>query len=185
MRRCILTPRATKFRAVSLCLTTAATLWLNNPAVAESLKSQRVLLAQETASSCRQVTANNVLNVRREPSLEAAVVGTIAARRNVTIQNQGDKGWVPIVAPVEGYVFAEYLADCPSVPIPPSLCRAVQTDIGGLNVRREPSVEAAIIGQVANGRRVTIENQGDKGWVPINVPLNGYVSAQYLAPCTQ
>ncbi|MGB3207174.1 MAG: SH3 domain-containing protein [Crinalium sp.] len=61
---------------------------------------------------CRKVTATGGLNVRQQPSINSRIVGRVANRRNVTIRNLGDNGWVRISAPLRGYVAANYLRYC-------------------------------------------------------------------------
>ncbi|WP_226587993.1 SH3 domain-containing protein [Microseira wollei] len=52
-----------------------------------------------------------------------------------------------------------------------------------MNVHQAPSTDGESVGVVANGRRVTIANLGTDGWVPITVPLRGYVQSENLAYC--
>jgi uncharacterized protein YgiM (DUF1202 family) len=66
----------------------------------------------------------------------------------------------------------------------------------GLNVRRQPTANSEAIGIIDSarnmtiqslgekGRRVTIESVGTDGWVPITVPLRGYVQTENLAYCS-
>lgn len=154
----------------------------SSTAQATPLSEQRqFLLAQ--ASSCRQVLARNGLYVRREPSVYSATVGIIDYNRNVTLENLGSNGWVPISAPLVGYVYANYLGVCDTASAPPpSNCRRV-TSATGTYVWQTPSNTGANMGLVENGRRVTIENLGSNGWVPITVPMQGYVPAENLAYC--
>ena len=63
--------------------------------------------------NCREVSQRGSLYVRREPSTNSAVVGVVPNGRNVTIENLGTNGWVPISAPLEGYVSAANLTYCP------------------------------------------------------------------------
>lgn len=135
----------------------------------------------QVSDNCRQVSARSGLYVRREPTVYSTALGIIASGRYVTIENGGTKNWVPISAPLKGYVFTDYLTSCQSPP-PPSNCRQVSA-WGGVYVRREPSINSAVLGIVANGRYVTIQNPGANGWVTISVPLRGYVSADYLTYC--
>jgi len=136
----------------------------------------------QTSDSCHQVAARNGLYVRRKPTVYSTALGIIASGRYVTVEPGGTNNWVPISAPLKGYVFADYLTSCQSAP-PPKNCRQVAAK-SGVYVRQEPSVDSAIVGVVTNGRYVTIENQNLNGWVQISVPLKGYVSANYLSDCS-
>jgi uncharacterized protein YgiM (DUF1202 family) len=140
------------------------------------------LLAQ-VSDNCRQVIARNGLNVRREPTVNSEAIGIIDSGRNVTIQSLGTNGWVPITTPLQGYVYGGFLGACGvATAPPPSDCRRVVAD-RELNVHQAPSTDGATVGVVNRGRRVTIENLGANGWVPITVSLRGYVQSENLAYC--
>lgn len=140
-------------------------------------------LAQVVSENCRQVSASSGVYVRREPTVYSTALGIIGGGRYVTVAPGGTSNWVPISAPLKGYVFRNFLTSCQSAPPPPSNCRQVSSARGGLSVRQNPSINSAIVGKVVNGRYVTIQNSGANGWVPISVPLQGYVSADYLVYC--
>lgn len=141
-------------------------------------------LAQVVSENCRQVSASSGVYVRREPTVYSTALGIIGGGRYVTVAPGGTTDWVPISAPLKGYVFRNFLTSCQSAPPPPSNCRQVSSASGGLNVRQNPSINSAIVGKVVNRRYVTIQNSGANGWVPISVPLQGYVSADYLTYCS-
>ena len=63
--------------------------------------------------NCREVSRRGGLYVRQEPLSNSNVVGVVPNGRNVTIENRGANGWVPISAPLQGYVSATYLTYCP------------------------------------------------------------------------
>lgn len=142
-------------------------------------------LAQATSDCRRVATRRTNLNVRSSPG--GAITGSLADNTLVTIENAvGD--WVPISAPTQGYVSARYLEYC-SQPVPPSTtvsdtdnCRQVSSG-NVLRVRRSPSIESPIIGTLTAGQQVTIDNRGASGWVPIDQPVAGFVSASRLTYC--
>ncbi len=147
-----------------------------------SFQNEGVYQLAQVSDNCRQVSASSGLYVREEPSVYSTALGIVDYGRNVTIvENPGANRWVQISAPLQGYVFADFLTSCQTPP-PPKNCRQVSAR-GGLYVRREPSINSAIVGTVANGRNVTLENTGANGWVPISAPLEGYVSTAYLTYC--
>lgn len=83
----------------------------------------------------------------------------------------------------KGYVYGGFLGECEAANSPPPTdCRSVAA-VRGINVYQTPSSDGATTGFVANGRRVTIESLGTDGWVPISVPLKGYVQAENLGYC--
>jgi len=144
--------------------------------------SGEYLLAQ-MPNSCRQVIASNGLNVRQEANSNSQAVGIIGSGRTVTIQSLGENGWIPITAPLKGYVYGGFLAECEAANSPPPTnCRSVAA-ARGINVYQTPSSDGETTGFVANGRMVTIESLGTDGWVPISVPLKGYVQAENLGYC--
>ena len=157
-------------------------LGVNSINESPTLPNQREYLVAQAADTCRQITARTSINVRQQPTVNSGVVGSINSRRNVTIQNLGANGWVPISAPLEGYVAANFLAPCNVANLPPTSCRRVVAQ-RGTNVRQAPSNDTGSVGLVASGRRVTIDNLGENGWVPITVPLKGYVLAGNLGYC--
>ena len=65
-----------------------------------------------TGDTCRQVVATDGLNIRQSASASSPIVGSVANMQRVTIVNRGSKGWVPISAPVNGYVAVNYLKYC-------------------------------------------------------------------------
>ncbi|EAW36829.1 SH3 domain-containing protein [Lyngbya sp. PCC 8106] len=62
-------------------------------------------------SSCREVNVNTRLNVRSQPGGE--IIGSLEAGQDISIENRGKNGWVPVFAPIEGYVAANFLELCP------------------------------------------------------------------------
>ena len=137
----------------------------------------------QAAGSCYQVIARNGLYVRLEPSVSSEAIGIINYGRNVTVEPGGTRYWIPISAPLQGYVFADWLAPCGAASLPPNNCRRVVARTNA-PVRLQPSINGEIIGLVARGRRVTIEeNLGANDWVAVSVPLRGYIASEYLAYC--
>lgn len=61
-------------------------------------------------------------------------------------------------------------------------CRRISAS-NGLTIQRDASGYSPVVGQLANGARVSIVNRGRDGWVPISQPVQGYISAQYLKQC--
>lgn len=137
-------------------------------------------------ANCRRVSTNSGigLNVRSSPN--GPIVGSVANGTLVTIENRGTNGWVPISAPIRGYVSGAFLKLCSDSPPPDETptdnCRRVSA-VGGLRVRETASINGPVVGLVADGQQVTIVNRGANGWVPISAPVKGFVSAQFLKLC--
>ncbi len=142
----------------------------------------------QASDNCRRVdTRTTRLNVRSSPS--GPIVGSLADKSLVSIENTGSNGWVPISSPQQGYVFGAYLNLCEQ-PVPPSEtatlldnCRQVAVT-GSIRVREEASISSPIIGTLANRQRVTIVTRGENGWVPISEPVRGYISGADLKYCS-
>ncbi len=175
-----------KYTRLTSSILLTATVLVAPSFAADKNKTQiqgEYLLAQ-VPDSCRQVIARNGLNVRRQPTANSEAVGIIDSARNVTIQSLGENGWIPITAPIQGYVYGGFLGACEvATPPPPTNCRQVAAQ-RGINVHQAPSTDGERVGVVANGRRVTIESLGTDGWVPITVPVRGYVQTENLAYCS-
>jgi uncharacterized protein YgiM (DUF1202 family) len=179
----------TGFVPPSTAASTATTQEIQTPKITPFQNEDVYQLAQGS-DNCREVAARNGLYVREDPTVYSRAIGVIPYGRNVTVVesrgantvggNPGAK-WMPISAPLQGYVYAGYLSSCQESP-PPKNCREVSKG-GGAYIRQEPSIKSNVVGVVPNGRNVTIENRGANGWVPISVPLQGYVSAAYLTYC--
>ncbi len=148
-----------------------------------TLDPQGQFLLAQALDACRRVVARQGVYVHSQPSVESPALGLIDSQRNVTIQDQGAMGWVPISAPLPGYVLASHLGLCQAAaPPPPDSCRRVIAQ-NGVAVSLTPAVGGRIVGEIPFDRRVTIENSGANGWVPISVPLRGYIPASELGYC--
>ena len=176
-------PALTAFATPSTAASTATPQEIQLSALERTFfQNESVYQLAQVSDNCRQVAPSSGLYVRREPSVYSTAIGIVAGGRYVTIvDNRSANRWVPISAPLQGYVYAGFLKSCQSSP-PPNNCRQVSAR-GGLYVRQEPSNNSAVVGIVANRRNVTIENPSANRWVPISAPLRGYVSTAYLTSC--
>ncbi len=179
----------TAFVLPSTAASTAKTQEIQTPKIT-SFQNEGVYQLAQGSDNCRSVAARNGLYVREDPTVYSRALGILPYGRNVTVVESrgantvgGNPGveWMPISAPMQGYVYAGFLSSCQESPAPKN-CREI-SQRGGLSVRREPSINSAVVGVVPNGGNVTIENIGTNGWVPISAPLEGYVSAANLTYC--
>jgi uncharacterized protein YgiM (DUF1202 family) len=155
----------------------------NHPSTLKSsLDSQKEFQLAQTQDSCYQIIARSGAYVRREPTVYSEAIGAIAYGRNVEVTGDVISDWVPISAPIPGYVYSDWVAPCNAASPPPSNCRRVVAE-RGIPVRQDPSRNSEIVGYVSSGRRVILEGQGVNGWVPIGVPLQGYVQSDQLVYC--
>ena len=179
----------TAFVLPSIAATTATSQEIQTQKIT-SFQNEGVYQLAQGSTNCHEVAARNGLYVREDPTVYSRALGILPYGRNVTVVeskgantvggNPGAK-WMPISAPMQGYVYAGFLSSCQESP-PPKNCREVSKR-GGAYIRQEPSINSDVVGVVPNGRNVTIENRGANGWVPVSVPLQGYVSATYLTYC--
>ncbi len=141
-------------------------------------------------SNCRQVNRDRLL-VRQKPN--GQIVGQLADEQRVMIANEGFNGWVPIEYPINGYIASQYLTNCETTANPPtsvneqnvatvadSNCRQIMSP--DVPVRAKPMGD--IIGKLDQNNQVSIANEGYDGWVPIESPVSGYVTAANLGNCT-
>lgn len=63
-------------------------------------------------NTCRQVSAEGGLYVRREPDVDSPTVELLPNSTPVEIESLGANGWVPITSPYNGFVSAKYLTSC-------------------------------------------------------------------------
>lgn len=152
-----------------------------------SRSSKRIVASQarfqaQRSNNCHQVLAKSGLYVREKPTVYSNAIGIIAYGRNVEVAGVTTNNWVPIYAPLKGYVYADWIGNCQAASPPPSNCRRVISK-KGISARQEPSSNGKIVGYISSGRRVILTGQGASGWVPISVPLRGYVPSEQLAYC--
>jgi len=125
-----------KYTTLTSSLLLTATVLVAPSFAADTNKTQiqgEYLLAP-ASENCRPVIARNGLNVRRQPTANSEAVGLIDSARNVTIQSLGENGWVPITAPIQGYVYGGFLGAREAATAPhPDNCRQVAA-VRGINV---------------------------------------------------
>lgn len=156
-------------------------------------------LAQSLVGQCR--AAKDRIFVYAQRSLNSGTLRTLAADEQVTLADNGVRGWIGISEPEVGYVQAEDLAKCPTEaakPNPPtktttttttsSLCRVVTSqNLEGLAIRQQPDKNSPRVDGVYPGNRVTLKTnppqfQLDKegrAFVEITAPTAGWISYGY------
>ncbi|MEG0742113.1 MAG: SH3 domain-containing protein [Clostridia bacterium] len=124
------------------------------------------------------VVMGGSLNLRKEPSYTAEVIGQYPTGTWMTVVGQ-DGDWSKVtVNGKSGYVLSQYLGDGMGAPG----TAYVRTNTGAnLNMRTQPSLQSDIIGSFKNGTAVTVKQQG-AGWcqVELNGTL-GYMASRYLS----
>lgn len=117
------------------------------------------------------VTAHPRLNVRRAPSLSAAVIGTLPAGTLVTVTDTTNSDWYALAE--GGYVAARFL-----VPADDLSLRYVTAS--ALRIRSAPSLSAPILGTLSYGTPVRVQMSGDAAWARL-VDRPGFVASAYLS----
>ena len=142
------------------------------------------LLLAQAAGECR--AANRKIDIFSQASVApgSTTIRTLETNQTVTLTGGGSNGWVPVSAPVSGYVIARYLKSCGSTPPPPpqGSCRRVIAPPEGLIIRSQPISSATQVGGVAVGATVRVTGQSSsedstgRNWVEITAPTRGWVS---------
>lgn len=116
------------------------------------------------------------LNLRQEPSLEAAVLGQYPTGTWMTVHEETGNWSKVTVDGKNGYVMSRYLTEAGS-----NGTLYVQTNTGaGLNLRSKPSESGAIITSFKPGTAVKVLGKGN-GWYHVQVGEHtGYMAARYL-----
>lgn len=183
-------------------LLTATLLAPSAFSVKASAQTPEQLLAQN--SSCRKANVSTYLNIRNAPN--GKIIARLRDDEQVYMTGKTSDGWVSINAPVDGYVNSRYLVYCANAMSAPSgtsvgnvnalptaatlagenvstvagdNCRVVNAN--GLPVMDKPN--GSVVGQLAANTQVFISNEGFNGWVPIESPISGFISAQFLTQC--
>lgn len=79
-------------------------------------------LAQSSPNHCAEVVPPSGLYVRQEPSVYSEAIGIVEYRSYLTTEAGGTEIWVPISAPIKGYVWRAWIAPCHVVPeVPPAV----------------------------------------------------------------
>jgi uncharacterized protein YgiM (DUF1202 family) len=68
-------------------------------------------LAPTSSQLCRQVATENGLYVRKAPTVYSDAIAQLDYGQQVSVNNSSEQ-WMPISAPVDGYVFSSFLTAC-------------------------------------------------------------------------
>lgn len=119
------------------------------------------------------------LNVRKIPETYGEVVGKLLSGGACEIIDTSTDGWYKISSGgVTGYVSSQYIytGDKAREVAAENVIQRAVVSADKLNVRKEPSQDSEIIGQVYKDERYPVESVQD-GWVQID---DGYLSADYV-----
>lgn len=136
----------------------------------------------EEKSTLVMANVTHTLNVRVEPDADAEKAGKLYKDCGGTILEQKD-GWTKIQSgDLIGWASDEYL-------LFDEEAEALASDVGvtvahiddGLNVRKEPNMDAEVYGILPKGDEVEVLEIGEDGWACIDYDgADGYVSTDYI-----
>lgn len=136
-----------------------------------------ILSAQETQSFpfVGEISTQNYLNIRAGQNTNFEKIGKLISGEKVVVVAK-DYDWYKIKLPenADSYVSAKYVK---------MLGEGIAEVLGDrVNIRAQPRIEAAILGQVEKESLVRVLEQPDMQWVKIE-PIDesyGWVSAEYI-----
>ena len=153
--------------------------------------TEEVTTTTTTARPVYYVTATS-LNVRSEPNTDSAVLGQLSYGTTVEVLDVVD-GWCRIsYTGLPAYVSAQYVSlqapPSTTTTVPPSTTTTtlpahsmVYVTANKLNVRRQPTTDSAILGELLYGQKVEFLGTKD-GWHTIEFGgATGYISADYVS----
>lgn len=147
----------------------------------EQAEARRLQAADQVIGSYSNlgiVQVSGYLNIRREPSLEADIIGKLSGDGACEVlETEGE--WSHITSGgVDGYISNQYLLTGDEAKEKAKelvQLRAIIT-ADSLNIRKEPVLDPSnVVGQALEGERYLAESQED-GWIKIT---DGYISADY------
>lgn len=138
--------------------------------------SVAAMIPFQAFASTGTVTAD-VLNVRTQPSTASEKVGALKNGAGVNVLENTGNGWLKIqYGQGTAYVSAEFVNM--SAPAP-QVSGTVTASI--LNIRQQPSLNAAVIAQVPNGTALSILDTTDSYWFKVKYGVvEGYAASEYI-----
>lgn len=169
----------------------AALLTLSSSSSSEIINAMAEKLQLDVASEEEEleestlVMANvkSALNVRSEASEDSGKVGKLYRDCGGTILERKD-GWTKLQSGnIVGWASDEYLLfGEDALSLANDVGRTIATiNTEALRVRKEPSMEADVLGNLPRGEIVEVISQGEDGWVCVDYEgEDGWVSADYV-----
>lgn len=152
-------------------------------ATAEQLKLD-LGAPEEQESTLVMANVKNALNVRSDAGEDAEKVGKLYKDCGGTILERRD-GWTKIQSGnIIGWASDQYLLfGEDALALANDVGKTIATiDTEALRVRKEPSTEAPILGNLPRGEIVEVIDENEDGWVCVDYEgEDGWVSAEYVA----
>ena len=146
----------------------------------------------ETEGFPRKGKLKDTVNVRKTASTEADIIALLTKGSEIEVLEQYNNGWSKVNHNTKGeaYIKSEFIeleekASSDSSDSKETNTETVAAKKGKLtdtvNVRKEPSTDAVIVGLYSKGKEIEIVEQMSNGWTKINHP-NGiaYVKSDYV-----
>lgn len=152
-------------------------------ATAEELNLE-LWVEEEQESTLVMANVKNALNVRSDASEDAAKVGKLYKDCGGTIIERRD-GWTKLQSGnIIGWASDEYLLfGEEALALANDVGKTIATiDTEALRVRKEPSTEASILGNLPRGEIVEVLSESEDGWVCVDYQgEDGWVSGEYVS----
>ena len=152
-------------------------------AAAEALNLD-LSIEEEQESTLVMANVKNALNVRSDAGEDAAKVGKLYKDCGGTILERRD-GWTKLQSGnIIGWASDQYLLfGEDALALAYDVGKMIATiDTEALRVRKEPSTEASILGNLPRGEIVEVLEESEDGWVCVDYEgEDGWVSAEYVS----
>lgn len=140
-------------------------------------------VSREQESTLVMANVKKVLNVRSDASEDATKIGKLYKDCGGTILERRD-GWTKIQSGnIIGWASDQYLLfGEDALALANNVGKTIATvDTEALRVRKEPSTEASILGNLPRGEIVEVLDENEDGWVCVDYEgEDGWVSAEYV-----
>lgn len=141
-------------------------------------------VSEEQESTLVMANVKNALNVRSDAGEDADKVGKLYKDCGGTILERRD-GWTKLQSGnIVGWASDEYLLfGEDALALANDVGKTIATiDTEALRVRKEPSTEASILGNLPRGEMVEVLGENEDGWVCVDYEgEDGWVSAEYVS----
>lgn len=132
---------------------------------------------------------NDYVNVRKEPSEEAEILGKLYNESVGDFVSEAEGGWVEIISgTVRGYVKAEYVVTGDdAVERAKEVGKRIATvNTTTLYVREQATTDSPVVGMVPIEDDLSVLEEADEGWVKVSVEEGeGYVSSEFVTLKTE
>ncbi|MBQ7077163.1 MAG: SH3 domain-containing protein [Lachnospiraceae bacterium] len=151
----------------------------------EQMMKEAAKVDSEDISNLGVVTVDTAANVRTAPTTDASVAGKVYDKNVVTILTM-ENGWYKIESGnLKGYLRSDFLLVGNGEALKSAGTRYATINVDGLRVRKEPSLDAKVLGNVAKGEDIVVLDEKD-GFVKVSIEEgDGWVSTDYVTLHTE